>query len=231
MNNENVYEHRLNVNSGAYPMKRSQQVKDVNNPGPTQSQMYNISSNYNIFPRKERDYDHAYIDRQRSSDIGADPRQPVSTSSNNILKYAHIEPSQQQQLQQLHKSQENYHSGPSRAIVRENVKIDPLTRLSQTFNNFANANEFITNDQTHVVPASVITPPEYPFTQPDEQPSNNPEQPPQVSRPPIDNETHEQPFSEPDYRVTLEKNMLGNQRMAISEKRRYIGNISPLKIS
>jgi hypothetical protein len=214
MDNENIYEHRLRVRSGAYPTRGTQQVPRTNNPGPSRSDLYNISSNHNIFPRKERDYDHAFIDRQRSADIGADPRQPVSMNSAKGLNYTPFESEPVRPLK------ENYHDGmferqKSRAIVRGDVKMDPLTKLSQTFNNFASANEFITtNEPTPVVPASVITPPEFPFVRPEEQPSNDPVLPPPESRPPIDDESREQPLSEPDYRVTLEKNILGNQRMA-----------------
>jgi len=211
MDNENIYEHRLNVKSGAYPTRRSQTVKRTNNPGPTQSELYNISSNYNIFPRKDRDYDHAYIDRQRASDMGSDPRQPVTITSNNRLNYAVVDAPLREDY---HQSDGLYERHKSRAIVRDDVNIDPLTRLSQTFNNFASANDFVTsNEPSYVVPSSVVSPPEYPFVRPEEQPSNDVALPPPESRPPIDNQTREQPYSEPDYRVTLEKNILGDQRM------------------
>lgn len=221
MDSENIYEHRLNVRAGAYPVRRTQRVKQTNNPGPTRSDMYNISSNHNIFPRsKERDYDHAFINRQRTADHGADPRQPVSVSSVNRINYAPLEPSEP-----IRPLREEYHVQPfpdgiqerrqSRAIVRKEVNIDPMTRLAQTFNNFASANEFITtNELSPVIPASVVSPPEFPFVRPEEQPSNDPVLPPPESRPPVDDENREQPYSNPDYRVTLEKNILGNQRMA-----------------
>lgn len=220
MDNENTYEHRLQVRSGAYPMRRSQQVPQTNNPGITRSELYNISSNHNIFPRKDRDYDHKFIDRQRTADTRADPRQPVSINSANSLNFTAYE--SVNNTDPVRPLKENYHDGmfdrqKSRAIVRGDVQIDPMTRLAQTFNNFASANDFIANKQPsaeEIAPPSVVSPPEYPFVSPLEQPSNDPELPPPDSRPPIDDESREQPYSEPDYRVALEKNILGNQRMS-----------------
>jgi len=215
--NENTYEHRLQVNSGAYPIRRSQQVRHTNNPGPTSSEMYNISSNNNIFPRKERDYDHRFIDRQRSADVGADPRQPVSMNAANSLNFSSFDGNMATEQNPLTENYNDIHQiQKSRAIVRGDVKIDPMTRLAQTFNNFASANDFITNKDTSGgnVPPSVITPPEYPFVNPNEQPSNDPDLPPMDSRPPIDDASREGIISEPDYRVALEKNVLGDQRMA-----------------
>jgi hypothetical protein len=211
MNNENIYEHRRRVRSGAYPIRKSQIPKHTTS-NPNLRDMYSISSNYNIFPQKDRDYDHAYANRPRTADYGADPRQPVSLQGANQLNYASISESSPPSMT------ENFHTNErSRAIVRKDVKIDPMTRLAQTFNNFANANDFVATEReanTTVVPESVVSPPEFPFTHPLQQPSYDPELPPEEARPPIDGETREQPLSEPDYRVTLEKNILGKQRMA-----------------
>lgn len=214
MDNENIYEHRLQVKPGAYPIRKSQMVQQTNNPGPTRSEMYNISSNYNIFPRKDRDYDHTFIDRQRTADVGADPRQPVAISNSKRLNYTTFESEPvtenyiHQQVQPVQQSQQE--------SDRHNTKIDAMTRLAQTFNNFASANAFHTNlpEYPSAVPASTVKPPTYPFVRPEEQPSNYMELPPPESRPPIDDEKREQPFSEPDYRVTLEQNILGQQRMS-----------------
>lgn len=210
MDNENIYEHRLQVKPGAYPMRRSQQVPRTNNPGPSRSELYNISSNHNIFPRKERNYDHTYIDRQRSGDVLGDPRQPVSINSSSHLNYVPIE---QDPIRPL---REDFHERQkSRAIVRDDVSIDPMTRLAQSFNNFANANDFITTNQPlPSVPGAVVEAPEYPFARPEEKPSNDPELPPSDSRPPIDDESREQPLREPDYNIALEKSTIGNQMMA-----------------
>lgn len=223
MDNENIYEHRLQVNSGAYPVRPSQRPVRVNNPGPSRSELYNISSNNNIFPRiKDRDYDSRYINRQRSADHGADPIQPVSVSSVNRLNYTSLDNESTRPVRPL---REEYHTRPlppgiperqqSRAIVRDDVSIDPMSRLSQTFNNFASANDFVTtNEPSLAVPASVIIPPEFPYVRPEEQPSFDPVLPPPESRPPMDDASREQPYADPDYRVTLEKNIIGNQRMA-----------------
>lgn len=191
MDSENIYEHRLNTRSGAYPMRYSQKVRDVNKPGPSQSELYNISSNYNIFPRKERDYDNIHINRQRSADTGADPRQPVAIPVNERLNYSTFIERQSIPLTKTYNK-------------KDSININPLAKLSQTFNNFA------TTSEPQVVPEMILQ--EYPFVHPEEE-SIEQNLPPPDSRPPIDDETREHPFAEPDYRVGLEKNIIGNQRM------------------
>ncbi len=113
-------------------------------------------------------------------------REPVSLPSNNRMNY-----------ESLHQ-QARVHS-PQSQSQSQSREIDPISKLSHAFDSFARSAPTKPVSSSHVVPNNVLTPP-----------APIKEQFAIVSQ----NETDSDYRDDDDCRMTLEKNILGDQRMA-----------------
>lgn len=87
---------------------------------------------------------------------------------------------------------------------------DVLAKMNQDFQHFARNIGFKSEKST--LANHLDTPvPDYPFVSPDQQPTDEVELPPEDSNPPRDEENIE---GQPDNRVSLQKNIFGEQRLA-----------------
>ena len=190
MNNGNNYEYR------------KRQDNRVNRQ-PGLSDVYSASSNYNIFPPSGSGSGGVPYDNNNTSPY-RDPRHPMTIQSANQLNFASID-SNSTLLK------ENYHTTTSQTPLspssRTPKNIDPLVQMAQTFNQFA-----ITPKENPSFRNTIDNDPTIPRSR---QPTNPTQRTIERYESNAAVDTSENCEDERrDDRVTLEKNILGDQRMA-----------------
>lgn len=208
MDQENIYHHVRETRRNAYPPTDHPEGV-VHHPSD-----YDLSSNPDIYPYHHKN-DSSYIHRQRSADVGADTIGPIAFTSSH---------SQSSSLGYVPYSVDNAIRGPPAPVDRyTSVRIPQgrknidshhvLARMNNDFQQFAQ-NIGFENEKSTLANHSDIPVPDYPFVKPDQQPTDEVELPPPDSNAPRDEDNVGPNGIQPDERVTLQRNMFGEQRLS-----------------